>query len=530
MELVNTTELIVKNNIGITIGSFDGLHLGHDHLLKNFVNLCQSKDLSPVVLSFSPHPRVHLKKCSDFLIQNTNTKKLFIENKYNVLFVEVKFDEKLQKLDGENFFQELKEKFPKIKMLFTGHDFGLGINKSINYNKAKALLTDVEVIQDVAFKVNDIKISSSLIRKKLKEGMISEVNQYLNRPFSLIGKVVKGNQIGRDIGFPTANVEVDDLYIKPKNGIYACEILINDTKFLGIANIGTRPTVTEDKNSTLEVHILDFNTDIYMKEVEVLFYKHIRDEVRFDSREDLIIQIKKDIKVVRKDGLFRPFALVGKNISHSKSDETYKNLLETQNISYSFLDFPSTDKIANIKELLKEHSYISITAPYKKFFFDNVDLVLPEIQNLGSINCIKLVGEKSIGTNTDYFAIKDILSNLLEAITSEVLILGDGAMSELIQTVLKSFSINFKVLSRKNSQLLNLSDLISENSLIINACARSFIPVFKTIYKCTFWDLNYNQQYSKTIQENKLIKYIDGYGMLTLQAKYALSFWNLKTF
>jgi len=530
MKLVNSKNLFKDKAVGITIGSFDGLHLGHDYLINNFIHHCKVLDIEPVVITFTPHPLVYLKGVSDFLIQNISTKKHIFEKKYGISYLEIEFDEKLQKLDGENFFKELRLEFPDIKLFFTGHDFGLGFNKSINYKKAKMLLPDVEVIQDVAFEKNDERISSSLIRDHLRKGNIKVINQYMNRPFSLIGKVVEGNKIGREIGFPTANVALDKVYIKPKDGVYICEVILGEDKFIGVANIGKRPTVTSDSSSTIEVHILDFDRNIYERDIEILFYNHLRDERKFTSKEELVEQINEDIKIVRTEGLYKPFALIGKNISHSNSENVYKELLETKYLSYTLLDYSSEDSIENIKTNLEKYSYISITSPYKKFFFKNVDTVEPLVKDLGSVNCIKLLNDEVIGTNTDFFAIKEIISSLVKDNVSNILILGDGTMSGLVQYILSTFKIDFKVLSRKNNQLENLSENIVENSLIINTCARSYSPKFKTTSSCTFWDFNYNQEYAEELNTNKFINYYDGLLMLTLQAKYALSFWNLKTF
>jgi shikimate dehydrogenase len=297
-----------------------------------------------------------------------------------------------------------------------------------------------------------------------------------------------------------------------------------------LANIGKRPTVTSDSSSTVEVHILDFDRNIYEKDIEILFYSHLRDEKKFTSREELVEQINEDIKTVRSRGLYKPFALIGKNISHSNSEKVYKELLKTKYISYTLLDYSSEDTIKNIKTNLEKYSYISITSPYKKFFFDNVDTVEPIVKDLGSVNCIKLLNNKIIGTNTDYFAIKEIISSLIKDNISNILILGDGTMSGLVQYILDTIKIDFKVLSRKNNQLENLTENVVENSLIINTCARSYSPNLKVSSSCTFWDFNYNQEYAEELNTNKFINYYDGLHMLTLQAKYALSFWNLKTF
>jgi riboflavin kinase/FMN adenylyltransferase len=530
MRLVSSTNISKNQDIGVTIGNFDGLHLGHDYLLHNFISECKKMNIEPVVITFNPHPLVHLKSVSSFLIQNIETKKRILRNEYNVSFVEIEFNNELQKMNGKSFFEALNRMLPNIKLFFAGHDFGLGVNKSINYNEAKLLLSDIKVIQDIAFEQNNIKISSSLIRKELNDGNIRAANQYLNRAFSLIGKVVKGNQIGITLGFPTANILIDEVYLIPKSGVYACEVIIGNETFLGSTNIGIRPTVTTDTSPTVEIHILDFDQTIYDEYIEIHFYRRIRDEIKFNSKDDLIKQIKDDVKFVSVKGLFKPFALVGRDIKHSKSEDVYIKLLNTNNISYTLLDYKSSSDIEDLKSLLNKYSYISITSPYKNYFFNKVDIIDESLKDLESVNCIKLFNNKVIGTNTDYFAIKEITLKLLQSKHSNILILGDGTMSNLVQYFLSSINKEFKVLSRKNNQLKELSKRVKDNSLIINTCSRSYTPTVESSCSCTFWDLNYNQSYALEFSKNKFINYYDGLGMLTLQAKYALSFWNLKSF
>lgn len=530
MKLANTTLNCLDQPIGLTIGNFDGVHLGHKFLLDNFIDKCKLKNITPVVITFSPHPLIFLKNKESFLITSASRRNNILDTEFDVKVIELDFCEELQKMSGEEFFSKLLISFPKLELFYAGHDFGLGVNKSIDFNQAKNILKDIECYQEKPFVPSSIKVSSTLIRKELRQGKVESANYLLNRPFSLTGEVTQGNQIGNTLGFPTANLSLDRSLIIPKEGVYAGSTFIEEKEYLCVTNIGKRPTVTNDEVTTVETYILNFSGNLYGKELTINFYRHIRDELKFNSKDELISQIKSDIKNVEKSGIYSSFGLIGKNISHSKSESIYKKLLATDFINYALLDFDNENEITNLKSILSENRYVSVTSPYKKRVFELIDECEDHLKEFECINCIKLENNKVYGTNTDLLAIRDIIKLQNLARFKKILILGDGMMSKLVCYTLKEFGYDYEILSRKNNKLSQLSDSIIENTFIINTCARSFIPLIESTNIISFWDLNYDQPYKENLESQANISYFDGIEMLTLQAKYALSFWNLKTY
>ena len=225
------------------------------------------------------------------------------------------------------------------------------------------------------------------------------------------------------------------------------------------------------------------------------------------------------------------FALVGKNISHSRSPEMYRKLISNA-VQYDLLDYQNEEDIPSAAELLSKYDGINITSPYKKHFLNQVELTA--IANeIGAINCLKKKNGKLFGENTDYLAIVDILKEMQDKYGEiEVIILGDGVMANVAKTALVNLNLNFKVLSRKQTDDFNQLNLIKHFQMttalpvVINTCAREFI--FNGIIPSTalFWDFNYNfDQHSASIP-GKVYKYVDGLEMLEKQAFYAVAFWS----
>lgn len=223
-------------------------------------------------------------------------------------------------------------------------------------------------------------------------------------------------------------------------------------------------------------------------------------------------------------------ALVGCNISHSRSPEIYRNLI-SPDIVYDLLDFKKEKEIPSLEELFKNYDGINITSPYKKHFLKEVNLSLVA-KKTGSINCLKKINNEVYGENTDYFAIRDILLNLIkEKGPLEIGILGDGVMSQVLSEVLKELGSDFLLFSRKKTKdfsQLNLKKYFSENLrqlLIINTCAREYIFSGELPSKAIFWDFNYDLPtlHLKNLMQNE---YVDGRDLLLRQASYALTFWS----
>ncbi len=225
------------------------------------------------------------------------------------------------------------------------------------------------------------------------------------------------------------------------------------------------------------------------------------------------------------------YALIGKDISHSRSPEMYRKLI-SKDVHYDLLDFKNPDEIPSAQKIFETYSGINITSPYKKHFLNQIELT-ENAKELGAVNCVKKENDKIIGENTDYLAIKDILKELkLTHQTLEVVILGDGVMSNVAQLALKKLNIGFKVLSRKLTKdfnQLNLNNYFSlENArpMIINTCAREYVFSGSLPKNSIFWDFNYNfPQHSQGIF-HQVEFYLDGLDMLERQAFYAVAFWS----
>ncbi len=225
-------------------------------------------------------------------------------------------------------------------------------------------------------------------------------------------------------------------------------------------------------------------------------------------------------------------ALVGKNISHSRSPEIYKKLIST-NIKYDLLDYQADNEIPTASELLNIYDGINITSPYKKHFLNQVELT-SKAREIGAINCLKKNRNKLFGENTDYLAILEILTKMLEDYKElEVVILGDGVMANVTKFALLNLNINFKIFSRKSTTDFYQLDLIKIFNrpcalpVVINTCSRDFVFNGKIPATALFWDFNYNFDKHSISLPDKVYKYVDGLNMLERQAFYAVAFWSL---
>ena len=287
----------------ILIGNFDGLHLGHQKLFKLAESYKKKYSLKIGVLTFEPMPKMFFNKhLNNFRISN-QMQKINLLKKFNVDFVIIKkFDKKFSKIKSKNFIKDIINSKLKAKFIFVSNNFRFGnkregtVNQLINYET----FYDYRIIKPKPLSKNKKIISSSLIRKLLQQGKINKVNKFLNREWSIDGKVIKGRQLGKKIGFPTANVDIKD-YIIAKPGVYAVRAKKqNTTKFIrGIANLGFRPTFNQ-KKILLEVHLFNFSKNLYNKYLSVNFIKFIRKEKKFKNIGQLKKQIKLDLLKAKK--------------------------------------------------------------------------------------------------------------------------------------------------------------------------------------------------------------------------------------
>jgi len=291
-----------KNSI-LLIGNFDGLHIGHQKLF-NFAKKYKKKYKIKIgVLTFDPMPKMFFnKKLKNFKISNLNQKINSFE-KFKIDFVVIKkFDKKFSKMNYTKFIDNILFKKLKPKYIFVSNNFRFGNKREGNVNKLKFFEKkyNFKIINPKPLKKKTKIISSTLIRKLISNGKINIVNRYLDRNWSIDGKVSVGRKMGRKIGFPTCNIKLND-YVIAKPGVYAVNILINKNKKLlrGIANLGYRPTFNQ-KEILLEVHIFNFSRNLYNKHLTIEFIDFIRKEKKFKNINQLKKQINLDIRKAKK--------------------------------------------------------------------------------------------------------------------------------------------------------------------------------------------------------------------------------------
>lgn len=285
----------------ITLGNFDGLHLGHQELIKMVIKRAKEKGAVSLVVTFRPHPLKILApaKCPPLISIYEEKIKLFEKMGIDVL-VKIPFTVGFSSMAPEDFVKDVLCGLLGAKEIFVGYNYRFGRGREGNVHTLKKLGEKfgftVREVQQVS--LNGEVISSSKIRHLLKDGEVEHASKLLGRTYAITGIVVKGDGRGKGLGFPTANI-VPKHSIIPANGVYAARLYVRDKLYDGIANIGMRPTFNKE-NLTIEVHVFDFNEDIYNEEVSLYFIKKIREEKKFKDADELIHQIDSDIKTAKE--------------------------------------------------------------------------------------------------------------------------------------------------------------------------------------------------------------------------------------
>lgn len=281
----------------ITIGTFDGVHLGHKKILEKVVAQAKEAGLQSVVLTFFPHPRMVLQEKSGIRLLNTMTEKMQLLDNLGVDNLVIHpFDYEFSRLTAEEFVTSVLIGKFHIRKIIIGYDHRFGRNRTANIDDLIVYGDQYgfEVEQISAQEINEMAISSTKIRTAIEQGEIALANQYLGYGYFFSGIVAKGRQLGRTIGFPTANIsEIEAYKLIPGNGVYVVKSLIGGNWVFGMMNIGNRPTV-DGENQTVEVHFLDFSADLYGQKLQIVLLAYIRDEAKFASLDDLKAQIAKD--------------------------------------------------------------------------------------------------------------------------------------------------------------------------------------------------------------------------------------------
>ena len=279
-----------------TIGFFDGVHLGHNYLLELLKSEAQQRVMQSVVVTFANHPRLFFNpNCALKQLTLSDEKVDLLKQKGVDEVVMLQFDDKLSKLTSREFMQLLVEHHD-VKVLLMGYDHRFGSDRGTSFDEyvAYGKQIGVEVKRCDGFSESEVMVSSSKVRRALELWDIPLANKFLGYKYFVKGRVVEGQKIGRQIGFPTANLQIDSLKLIPSDGVYVVEVVVGDREYRGVLNIGTRPTVSGDKR-TIEVHIIEYEgAELYGYELELRFLRFLRHEQRFSSLEDLREQIRKD--------------------------------------------------------------------------------------------------------------------------------------------------------------------------------------------------------------------------------------------
>jgi len=296
--MIHTTDENIEQTeeTAVTLGNFDGIHLGHKALISLTKKLAKENGLKSAVFSFTPHPMFLFgNRKNTALIMTSEEKSLTLENIGIDLFIEYPFTKKFAAMEPEAFAREIVFGKMKCRHLVVGNDYHFGNKARGDYELLKRIGAEYDA---EVYKVDSVdfcgkRVSSTRIREALSKSDLPCANSLLSVPYFVYGQVQKGRQLGRKFAFPTANIKSDDKKLYPPDGVYATKTVVDGVEYMSITNIGTNPTVNSKKR-TIETNIFDFENDIYSKKIKTYFYKFIRGEKKFDSLDALYSQIKAD--------------------------------------------------------------------------------------------------------------------------------------------------------------------------------------------------------------------------------------------
>ena len=280
-----------------TIGTFDGVHIGHQKILNQVVKLAKKQGYVPVVLTLFPHPRMVLQKDDSIKLLNTIDERIAILKSFGIEEVIVKkFTKKFADLSAKDYVKNILVDELNTKQIVIGYDHHFGKNRSANINDLKSFAQhyDFKVEEISAQDIKDVTVSSTKIRNALDKGEIALANSFLGYNYFITGTVIKGKSLGRTISFPTANIYIKEPYkLIPNDAVYVVKSKVKNKTVFGMMNIGTNPTV-DGKTRSIEVHFLNFKDDIYEVELKIEFLKRLRSEQKFVNLEALKVQLNED--------------------------------------------------------------------------------------------------------------------------------------------------------------------------------------------------------------------------------------------
>ncbi len=287
----------IKDSV-VTIGTFDGVHLGHQKIIKRLVAIAHAEELQALVLTFFPHPRMVVQKDTSIKLINTIDEKADLIQDLGVDHLVIKaFTKDFSRLTSLEYVRDVLVNKLHVKHIIVGYDHHFGRNRTANISDLKEFgaFYGFKVTEITAQEVGDVAVSSTKIRSALAEGAIKVANQFLGYNFMLNGIVVKGKGLGKTIQFPTANLKIEESYkLIPKKGVYLVQSIIDAKLVYGMLNIGTNPTVSDANELTVEVFFFDFNQTLYGTVLNIQFLDRIRDEIKFSGLEALKAQLEQD--------------------------------------------------------------------------------------------------------------------------------------------------------------------------------------------------------------------------------------------
>jgi len=289
--------------LAVTIGNFDGVHRGHQTLLRNLKDHTQPRGLALVAVTFTPHPRKILQAPPEgFLLCSDNQRRRWLKEAGVDWLVELPFTRDFSTLSAAEFLDKHILVHPALQEIYLGWDFAFGAHKSAGAAEVRAHCASRPIKVEVCprYSVGTLQVSSSLIREYLSKGQMPEAQEMMGRPFSLEGVVVKGEGRGKRLGVPTANLQLSVDLMLPARGVYVTETVSRGMVYKSVTNVGKNPTFKDDGPSWVETHILDFDGDIYGETLEVRFHKRLREEKKFASVDELLAQIHRDIGSARE--------------------------------------------------------------------------------------------------------------------------------------------------------------------------------------------------------------------------------------
>ena len=299
----NIREIEYDKKTAVSVGTFDGVHSGHRKIIDKLNSVRDSKGLRSVLITFDPHPQIVLKnRAKDIRILSTLEEKLEIFSQLNIdITYVINFMKDFANTTADDFYRNYLIDKIGLNDLVLGYDHMFGKNREGNYDTLKELSAKYEFKVDRVdeYKPDDFHISSSVLRELLStEGNVKKAAIILGRNYSIEGTVVEGKKLGRELGYPTANIKIpDEFKLIPAIGIYAVEVILNGNTYSGMMSIGRNPTVTDDKSIKLEANIFDFNDDIYGEKIKIGFIDRIREEIKFENIDKLRSQLHSDKKI-----------------------------------------------------------------------------------------------------------------------------------------------------------------------------------------------------------------------------------------